>query len=98
MVIFICLCLYKVVVVQPLDLFRIFNYHTKASAVRRNIGFFQYVIIYIAKIMGLLHASRVQRKVRYLSITVTETLNSISNLILTSFILKLVVRVFKNLG
>jgi len=27
--------------------------------------FFQHVVIYIAKIMGLLHGSRVQRKVRY---------------------------------
>src|SRR6218665_2575315 len=32
---------------------------------RPTINFFQHVIIYIAKIMGLLHANRAQRKARY---------------------------------
>src|SRR6218665_2213017 len=57
---------------------------------------FHHVIICIAKIMGLLHASGVQRKVRYF--TVTQTLNSITTLILTNLVPKKVVRVFKNLG
>jgi len=35
------------------------------SPLRATINFFQHVIIYIAKVMGLLHANRVQRKVRY---------------------------------
>jgi len=32
---------------------------------RSTINYFQHVIIYIAKIMGLLHANRVQRKAKY---------------------------------
>ena len=32
---------------------------------RATINFFHHVIIYIAKIIGLLHTRRVQRKVRY---------------------------------
>ena len=67
---------------------------------RAAINFFQHVIIYklVAKIMGLLHASRVLRKVRFFIHCSHRDIELDYESDIDEFGPKIVVKVFKNLG